>query len=217
MSGNAVPMSKVPMAKFQWAIEKFRLGLSFWGPGFNSTSLERSNSNERKNIRKKKENAKEFWNLALVILEQAFIKQRFTIIIPNVTICSRHRLVLTGIFCVSFYEQFHFLARKNHVNPPNKLIVKKLIRCTLPMFNNKAFLDLIDKLSWRIYNKNKKQIKQRVANSQKHLWLYLLQVYQQQVITEIVQFLIKFYLISEFTQNLYRSINHQNNKHKVQV
>ena len=41
---------------------------------------------------------------------------------------------------------FTFILRKNHEHPPNKLIVTKFIRHTLPMFNNKAFLDFIDKI-----------------------------------------------------------------------
>ena len=44
-------------------------------------------------------------------------------------------------------NSFNFLARKNHENPPNKLIVTKFIRLSLPIFNNKAFLALTDKLS----------------------------------------------------------------------
>ena len=46
-----------------------------------------------------------------------------------------------------------------HENRPNKLIVTKFIRDTLPMFNNKVFLDFIDKISSRIDNKNKKDKK----------------------------------------------------------
>ena len=42
---------------------------------------------------------------------------------------------------------FIFIPRKNHENHLNKLIVTKFIRDTLPMFNNKAFLDFIDRLS----------------------------------------------------------------------
>ena len=56
---------------------------------------------------------------------------------------------------------FTFLPRKNHKNPPNKLIVTKFIRHNLPVFSNKAFLHLKDKLSSRIDNKtkNKKETK----------------------------------------------------------
>ena len=41
---------------------------------------------------------------------------------------------------------FTFIPRKNHENPPNKLMVTKFIRDTLPMFNNKAFSGFIDKI-----------------------------------------------------------------------
>ena len=42
---------------------------------------------------------------------------------------------------------FTFTPRKNHENPPNQLIVTKFTRHTLPMFNNKVFLDFMDKTS----------------------------------------------------------------------
>ena len=42
---------------------------------------------------------------------------------------------------------FTYIPRKNHENLPNKLIITKFIRHTLPMFSNKAFLDFIDKIS----------------------------------------------------------------------
>ena len=42
---------------------------------------------------------------------------------------------------------FTFMLGKNHEHPPNKLIVTKFVRHTLPMFNSKAFLDFIDKIS----------------------------------------------------------------------
>ena len=64
---------------------------------------------------------------------------------------------------------FTFLPRKNHKYPPNKLIVTKFIRHNLPVFNNKAFLHLKDKLSSRIDNKTKNKKKQRVASPQKYL------------------------------------------------
>ena len=38
---------------------------------------------------------------------------------------------------------FTFLAIKKHETRPNKFIVTKFIRHTLPVFNNKALLDLI--------------------------------------------------------------------------
>ena len=41
---------------------------------------------------------------------------------------------------------FTFIPRKNHENPPNKLMVTKFIRDALPMFNNKAFFGFIDKI-----------------------------------------------------------------------
>ena len=44
-------------------------------------------------------------------------------------------------------KAFTFIPRKKHENPPNKLIVAKFVRHTLPMFNNKAFPDFIDKIS----------------------------------------------------------------------
>ena len=62
---------------------------SYLSDDLNSTALERINRNERNVIRKKKESIKEFWNLALVILDQAFITQSFAIMIPNVPICAR--------------------------------------------------------------------------------------------------------------------------------
>ena len=43
-----------------------------------------------------------------------------------------------------------------HENPPDKLIVTNSTRDALSMFNNKAFLDFINKISGRIGNKNKK-------------------------------------------------------------
>ena len=43
-----------------------------------------------------------------------------------------------------------------HENPPDKLIVINSTRDALSMFNNKAFLDFINKISGRIGNKNKK-------------------------------------------------------------
>ena len=64
---------------------------------------------------------------------------------------------------------FTFLPRKNHKNPPNKLIVTKFIRHNLPVFSNKAFLHLKDKLSSRIDNKTKNKKKQRVASPQEYL------------------------------------------------
>ena len=42
---------------------------------------------------------------------------------------------------------FTFILRKSQEHPPNKLIVTKFVRDTLPMFNSKAFLDFIDKIS----------------------------------------------------------------------
>ena len=59
-------------------------------------------------------------------------------------------------------------------NRPNKLIVTKFIRDTLPMFNNKVFLDFIDKISSRIDNKNKKDKKSKELqthnNIYDHIW-----------------------------------------------
>ena len=43
-----------------------------------------------------------------------------------------------------------------HENPPDKLIVTNSTRDVLSRFNNKAFLDFINKISGRIGNKNKK-------------------------------------------------------------
>ena len=56
---------------------------------------------------------------------------------------------------------FTFLAIKKHETPPNKFIVTKFIRHTLPVFNNKALLDLI---LTNIKVKTKKD--QKVANPQ---------------------------------------------------
>ena len=82
---------------------------------------------------------------------------------------------------------FTFLTRKKHESSRNKLIVTKFTRCTLLMFSNKAFLDLIQsnlellmfsnkafldliyKLSRKMCNKNKKHKKQRVTNQEKYL------------------------------------------------
>ena len=79
---------------------------------------------------------------------------------------------------LSLLNAFTFIPRKSHENPPNKLIVKKFIRDALPMFNNKVFLDFIDKISSRIDNKSKKDKKQRAANPHKYLWLYLVEASQ---------------------------------------
>ena len=49
-------------------------------------------------------------------------------------------------FVLGFMNAFTFIPRKNHENPPNKLMVTKFIRDTLPMFNNKAFFGFIDKI-----------------------------------------------------------------------
>ena len=77
---------------------------------------------------------------------------------------------------------FTFIPRKSHESPPSKLVLTKFSRDTLPIFNNKPFLDFIDKISWRIYNKNKKdQKKQRAANPQKYSWPYLVEPSQQGV------------------------------------
>ena len=43
-----------------------------------------------------------------------------------------------------------------HENPPDKLIVTNSTRDATSMFNNKSFLHLINKISRRIDNKNKK-------------------------------------------------------------
>lgn len=75
---------------------------------------------------------------------------------PNVPISTRHRLVLIGRFRVSSYERFYLFSYKKHETPPNKFIVTKFIRHTLPVFNNKALLDLI---LTNIKAKNKKRPK----------------------------------------------------------
>ena len=116
---------------------------------------------------------------------------------------------------------FTFLARKNHENPPINTTR------TLPMFNNKVFLDLICKLPWRIYNKNKKHKKPKSCKHTKILrtifdkkipagsakWKFFINWKN----TEIVKFLIKFYPMWDFTQDLASSINCQNDKHRVEV
>ena len=56
---------------------------------------------------------------------------------------------------------FTFIPRKSHENLPNKLMVTTFIRGTLPMFNNKAILDFIDKLPGRIDKKTRNTKKQR--------------------------------------------------------
>ena len=63
---------------------------------------------------------------------------------------------------------FTFILRNNHEHPPKKLIVTKFIRHTLPMINNKAFLDFIDKISRRLDNKNKKH-KYRVLHERRDI------------------------------------------------
>ena len=105
---NLTKFSATILFQFKWAIEKILLYLSFLGPGFNSRLLERINRNERNMIRKKKESTKEFWKLALVILDQVFIRQSFAIILPIAPTCARHRLVLNGIFRVSSHDRCHF-------------------------------------------------------------------------------------------------------------
>ena len=104
------------------------------------------NGDERNMIRKMKESTKEFRKLALVILDQVLMTQSFAILIPNVPVCALHRLVLIGIFR-ALMNAFTFLPREFHENPPDNLIVTKGNRNTLPVFNNKAFLDFIDKIS----------------------------------------------------------------------
>ena len=86
---------------------------------------------------------------------------------------------------LALMNAFTFTPRKNHENPPNQLIVTKFTRHTLPMFNNKVFLDFMDKTSWRLDNKIKKHTKkQRAANAQKYLWPYLVKAFQQGVQNE---------------------------------
>ena len=68
---------------------------------------------------------------------------------------------------------FTFKPKTNYVNPPNKLIVIKFITHTLPMFNNKSFLDFIDKTWWQIDNKNKKTQNKELQthkNIYDHIW-----------------------------------------------
>ena len=69
---------------------------------------------------------------------------------------------------------FTFIPTKSHENLPNKLIRPKFNRDTLPMFNNKAFLDFIDKISWQIDNENKKDRKSKELQTHKniydHIW-----------------------------------------------
>ena len=48
---------------------------------------------------------------------------------------------------LALMNAFTFIPRRNHKNPPNKLIVTKFIRVALPMLNNKAFLNFVDKIS----------------------------------------------------------------------
>ena len=70
---------------------------------------------------------------------------------------------------LALLTSFTFIPRKNHENPRNKLNLTTFTRNTLPMFNNKAFLDYIDKISRRKDNKNTKHKKQRAADPQKYL------------------------------------------------
>lgn len=82
---------------------------------------------------------------------------------------------------LALMNPFTFLTKKAHENLSNTLIVTKFIRCIFPMFNNKAFLDLIDKLSWQIYTKSRKhknQKTQRVAKPQQYLWQYFVKASQ---------------------------------------
>ena len=48
---------------------------------------------------------------------------------------------------LALMNAFAFISGRNHKNPPNLLIVTKFIRDALPMFNNKAFLNFVDKIS----------------------------------------------------------------------
>ena len=91
---------------------------------------------------------------------------------PNVPICARHRLVLIGIFVLALMSAFIFIPRKNHENPPNKLIVTKFISHTLPMFNNKAFLDFIDKYLHEQIIKTKNSKKKKNKEPQTHKNIY---------------------------------------------
>ena len=133
-----------------------RLELSFLGFGFNSTSLERIDSNDRNVIRKKKEHKR--------ALKPSLGDTR-----PGI-----HNTKFRNHDTECTYLRSHFaLALKNaftHENPPNKLIVTKFVRDTFPMFNDKAFLDFIDKMSWWIDNKNKKEIK---TKSCKHTKIFM--------------------------------------------
>ena len=54
----------------------------------------------------------------------------------------------------------------------------KFVRHTIPMFNNKKFLAVTEKLSERILKNTKKQ---KFANPKIHVWLYLVKASQQGV------------------------------------
>ena len=46
---------------------------------------------------------------------------------------------------LALVNTFTFIPRKSHENPPNKLIETKCITDFLPVFNNKAIFDFIEK------------------------------------------------------------------------
>ena len=47
---------------------------------------------------------------------------------------------------LALVNNFTFIPRKSHEDPPNKLIQTKCITNILPVFNNKAIFDFIDKI-----------------------------------------------------------------------
>ena len=82
------------------------------------------------------------------------------------------------------------------------------------MFNNKTFLDLIDKLSWQIHTKSrkhKKQKTQRVSKPRQYLWPYFVKwiLFIHWKNTEALKFLIKVYPMKDFTEDFSSSINCQ--------
>ena len=85
---------------------------------------------------------------------------------------------------LALVNTFTFIPRKSHENPPNKLIETKCITDFLPVFNNKAIFDFIEKTLRRIDIKYKKDKKTKSCNPQKYLRPYLIEASQQGVQNE---------------------------------
>ena len=82
---------------------------------------------------------------------------------------------------------FTFILRKNNQNSHNKLIVTKFIIHTLPMLNNKEFLDFINDF---------KTQKKKELQTHKNIYTFQQGVQNEKFFiknTEVIKFLISFY------------------------